>query len=33
MTGMKAIGHCILGYADGEYPEAKPRKEGYIIRV
>ena len=29
----EGIGHCILGYADGEYPEAKPRKEGYIIRV
>lgn len=29
----EGIGHCILGYSDGEYPEAKPRKEGYIIRV
>ena len=28
------VGHCILGYAaeNGEAP-AKPRKEGYIIRV
>lgn len=27
------VGHCILGYADGPLPEAKPRKEGYVIRV
>ena len=25
------VGHCILGYADGVEPTAKPRKEGYII--
>ncbi|HIV86308.1 MAG TPA: nitroreductase [Candidatus Monoglobus merdigallinarum] len=25
------IGNCILGYRDGELPEAKPRKENYII--
>ena len=25
------VGHCILGYPDGEPMEAKPRKEGYII--
>ena len=25
------IGHCILGYRDCEYPEAKPRREGRII--
>lgn len=24
------IGHCILGYPDGEVPKAKDRKEGYI---
>lgn len=29
----EGIGHCILGYMDGEYPEAKARKENYIIRV
>lgn len=29
----EGIGHCILGYADGEYPAQKPRKENYIIRV
>ena len=27
------IGHCILGYRDCEYPDAKPRKKGYIVRV
>lgn len=27
------IGHCILGYADGPVPEAKPRKDDYIVRV
>lgn len=27
------IGHCILGYRDGELPEAKPRKSSYICRV
>ena len=24
------IGNCILGYVDGEYPEAKPRKENWV---
>ena len=24
------IGHCILGYPEGNLPEAKPRKEDYI---
>ena len=28
----EGIGHCILGYVDGPYPEAKPRKEGYVVR-
>ena len=27
------IGHCVLGYRDCEYPEAKPRKENYVVRV
>ena len=27
------IGHCILGYQDGETPKVKPRKEHYIYRV
>ena len=26
----EGIGHCILGYAKGETPKAKPRKEDYI---
>lgn len=25
------VGHCILGYAAGDMPEAAPRKEDYII--
>ena len=29
----EGIGHCILGYAAGPEPEAKPRKENYIYRV
>ena len=27
------IGHCVLGYRDCEYPQAKPRKDGFVIRV
>ena len=27
------IGNCILGYVDGEYPEAKPRKENWVSWV
>lgn len=27
------IGHCILGYRDCEYPQAKPRKENFVYRV
>ena len=27
------VGHCILGYADGDLPAPKPRKENYIVRV
>lgn len=27
------IGHCILGYRDCEYPEAKERKATYVYRV
>jgi len=29
----EGIGNCILGYADGEQPQAKPRKENYVYRV
>ena len=27
------VGHCILGYPDGEPAQAKPRKSDYIVRV
>ncbi len=27
------IGHCILGYAQGEVPAPRPRKENYVVRV
>ena len=29
----EGIGHCVLGYADGALPEAKPRKEGWVHYV
>lgn len=29
----EGIGHCILGYADGEEPTAKPRKENYVYWI
>ena len=29
----RGVGHCILGYADGPLPPAKPRKEDYVHRV
>lgn len=29
----EGIGHCILGYIDGEYPEVSPRKDNYIYYV
>ena len=27
------IGNCILGYTDGESPVARPRKDGYVIKI
>ena len=27
------VGNCILGYVDGDYPEAKPRKENWVYWV
>lgn len=27
------IGHCVLGYRSEEYPEAKARKDGFVIKV
>ncbi|MBE5804551.1 MAG: nitroreductase family protein [Clostridiales bacterium] len=29
----EGIGHCILGYADGPEPEAKPRKDNYVYWI
>ena len=29
----EGIGHCILGYADGDAPKAAPRKESYVYYV
>jgi nitroreductase len=27
------VGFCLLGYAEGQRPAPKPRKEGYIIKI
>ena len=29
----EGIGHCILGYVDGAYPEAKARKAGWVYHI
>ena len=29
----EGVGHCVLGYVDGEYPEEKPRKENWVYYV
>ena len=29
----EGVGHCILGYADMEYPEPKPRKKDYVRHI
>ena len=29
----EGIGHCVLGYARNEEPQASPRKEDYIYRI
>lgn len=29
----EGIGHCILGYVASEYPETKPRKDGWVYYV
>lgn len=29
----QGVGNCILGYHDGAYPQAKPRREGNVIRI
>lgn len=33
MGDYEGIGHCILGYADGEEPKAAPRKENYVYYI
>lgn len=30
---LRGVGHCVLGYADGELPAPKPRKDSWIVRV
>ena len=30
---LMGVGNCILGYAAGEIPAPKPRKDGWILRV
>ena len=30
---LEGIGNCILGYADGEIPTPRPRKDRYIIKA
>ena len=27
----EGIGHCVIGYGEGAYPEAKARKDNYVI--
>ena len=29
----EGIGHCILGYPDGDLPKAQPRKEGWVYHI
>jgi len=29
----EGIGHCILGYTEGEIPAAAPRREGNVVYV
>ena len=29
----EGIGHCILGYADGDIPKASPRKDNYVYYI
>ncbi|MBR5546393.1 MAG: nitroreductase [Clostridia bacterium] len=29
----EGVGNCILGYADCEHPEARPRKENYVYHI
>ena len=29
----EGIGHCIVGYIEGEYPQAKERKAGRVYHI
>ena len=29
----EGIGHCVLGYVDGDYPAAAPRKENWVYHI
>ena len=29
----EGIGHCILGYVDGEEPQCHPRKDNWVYRA
>ena len=29
----EGIGHCALGYVDGEYPKTPPRKDGWVYYI
>lgn len=29
----RGVGNCILGYRDGAYPDAQPRRAGTVIRI
>ena len=29
----EGIGHCVLGYVNGDEPEAAPRKDDYVYYV
>lgn len=29
----EGIGHCVLGYAESEYPHTKPRKENWVYTI
>ena len=29
----EGIGHCVLGYVDGEYPKTPERKENWVYKI
>lgn len=30
---LRGVGHCTLGYPEGDVPAPKPRKEGFVVRI